>query len=236
MIWITKEIQTLSKKIEILPKIASDHNPILWTGKGAYRQFNRRINEDLLTRQENIVFLKREINEYFKNNINKGTNTQIVWEAHKAVMRGNLMSVNGKDKRQKYKKLEDLQNTIKQKEEQLKKHPGKKSIMQEIRVLQQQIENFTNYETCWALKRVQQKAFEGANKAGKYLAWHLEKKGEHKTITRIRDDDKDCTDQRTIKRAFYKFYVKLLQKVLLIRLKWKRIWIKITCRRFRKNI
>lgn len=82
MIWTTKDIQTWTKKIEILPKILLDHNPILWIGKGAYRQYNWRLNEDLLTKQENILFLKKEINEYFKVNLNKETDIQNVRDAH----------------------------------------------------------------------------------------------------------------------------------------------------------
>lgn len=82
MIWTTKDIQTWNKKIEILPKVLSDHNPILWIGKGAYRQYNWRLNEDLLTKQENILFLKKEINEYFKVNLNKETDIQNVRDAH----------------------------------------------------------------------------------------------------------------------------------------------------------
>lgn len=115
MIWATKELLFM-RKIEILPKIASDHNPILWVAKGVYKQYNWRLNEDLLLNQEILPILKNELNYYFKLNLNKGTSIQTVWEAHKAVMRGNLMSLNAKDKRQKQMKLDELQKEIKTKE------------------------------------------------------------------------------------------------------------------------
>lgn len=36
-----------------------------------------------------------------------------VWEAYKAVFRGNLMTLNGKEKRKKEEKLKNLQDKIK---------------------------------------------------------------------------------------------------------------------------
>lgn len=62
-----------------------------------------------------------EINEYFKVNYNKDTSIFNIWEAHKAVLRGNLMYLNSKDKRQIQQKIETLQQKLKQKEGELKR-------------------------------------------------------------------------------------------------------------------
>lgn len=77
----------------------------------------------------------------------KEVKVQTVWEAHKAVLRGNLMTLNGRGKRRTQEKLKNLQEKIKQKEKD-KKKLGEKSIMREIRVLQDQIVNFAN-EIYW---------------------------------------------------------------------------------------
>lgn len=55
----------------------------------------------------------------------------------------------------------------------MKKKPGEKDIMSEIKVLQKQIMSFVNEQIRWNFKKLQPKAFEGANKPGKYLAWQL---------------------------------------------------------------
>lgn len=48
-----------------------------------------------------------------------------LWEAHKEVIRSNLMSLNSNNKRKKQEKLKSLQETIKRKENELKKRPDK---------------------------------------------------------------------------------------------------------------
>lgn len=54
-------------------------------------------------------------------NLNKGVKIQNVWEAHKTVLRGNMILLNGKDKRQKESKYHQIQTKIKEKESGLKK-------------------------------------------------------------------------------------------------------------------
>lgn len=67
MDWETKEFGLWTKKVEIMPKIASDHNPLMWCGGGGLKKYYWRLNKDLLMHQGN-TFLKKEINEYFRVN------------------------------------------------------------------------------------------------------------------------------------------------------------------------
>lgn len=69
--------------------------------------------------------MKKEINEYFKANMNGESKIQTVWKAHKEVIRENLISLNSNDKRKKQEKLKFLQDSLKQKENELKKKPRK---------------------------------------------------------------------------------------------------------------
>lgn len=48
MIWISKRLTIHTKKIEILPKVMSDHNPIIWINKCMKKKLYWRLNEDLL--------------------------------------------------------------------------------------------------------------------------------------------------------------------------------------------
>lgn len=63
MIWATKELGLWTKKIEILPRISSDHNLLIWFAGGGLKQYKWRLNMDLLTHQNNVTFLKKELNE-----------------------------------------------------------------------------------------------------------------------------------------------------------------------------
>lgn len=49
-----------------------------------------------------------------------------------------------------------------------------------IKDLKQQLNSFENKEMVWALKRLQEKTFEGANKPGKFFAQQLKRKKEKK--------------------------------------------------------
>lgn len=58
--------------------MASDHNPLMWCGVLGEKQLNWRLNDGLLTQQDNVQFLKKEINAYFETNINKEVEIQNV--------------------------------------------------------------------------------------------------------------------------------------------------------------
>lgn len=45
MLWESSKIIGLTKKIEIVPKVKSDHNPLIWIGKKGKKQFRWRLNE-----------------------------------------------------------------------------------------------------------------------------------------------------------------------------------------------
>lgn len=59
MVWSTKDVAVWSKKIDILPNMISDHNLLIWHIAKGRKQYNWRINEDLLSHQNNIVQLKK---------------------------------------------------------------------------------------------------------------------------------------------------------------------------------
>lgn len=61
----------------------------------------------------------------------------------------------------------------------------------------------------WALKRLQQRSFEGLNKPGKFLAHQLKKKKEKKLINRITVEGREMKDAKDVKAAFLQFYSNL---------------------------
>lgn len=58
MMWATANILAKTKKMEIIPKIKSDHNPLLWTGVKERKSFRWRLNENLLLNEEYVTQIK----------------------------------------------------------------------------------------------------------------------------------------------------------------------------------
>lgn len=116
MIWATKSLTPLVKKVDILPKILSDHNPVKCVIKKNRVGYKWRLNEELLEDQGNVDFLQKEIREFFKSNWNNEVEGSIVWDASKAYLRGLLMELNSRDKKWREKILKDLQGKIREKE------------------------------------------------------------------------------------------------------------------------
>lgn len=103
MIWLSKEQTRLTKKVEIMPRVNSDHNPMLWKGTSGNRKKRWRMNEELLNKKENVEHLHRETKHYIQANVDNEVEIRKVWDAYKAVMGGNLISLNSKEKKRKKK-------------------------------------------------------------------------------------------------------------------------------------
>lgn len=101
-------------------------------------------------------------------------------------------------RKEKEKEQEKLQKELENIENELKKKPGKKKLEKKRRMIQQQILTFETQEVTWALKKTQQRVFEGANKPGKYLAYILKKKRENKIINKITVEGKELTNREEI--------------------------------------
>lgn len=182
MLLASKNLQILTRRIEILPRVYSDHNPILWRAATGSKTRRWRLNEDLLQKPEHVAFRKDESRFFFEQNWENEVKTQTVWDTYKAVMRRLLIAMNIKERKRKEQITKELQSKFKKKEGELKKKPRKKTIIREIAIIQEQIKALERKEMEWNLKKLQQKTFEGQNKPGRYLAWQLKNKKYHKYV------------------------------------------------------
>ena len=85
------------KKIEIISSIFSDHNAmrldITYRKKTAKNTNTWRLNNMLLNNQEITEEIKEEIKKYLETNDNENTTIQNLWDAAKAVLRGNFIAI-----------------------------------------------------------------------------------------------------------------------------------------------
>lgn len=82
--------------------------------------------------KENFDYLKQETKEFFEINWANETIPLIVWDAFKAFIRGLLIMLNSKEKKQKDKKLKELQEKVREKENEFRKHPKNKRRWMEL--------------------------------------------------------------------------------------------------------
>lgn len=73
-------------KTEILSKIASDHNLVMWIERTFKSRYVWRLSEDLLNSRLIIEQLKEETRSYFEINLGNKVPIQMVWDAYKAVI------------------------------------------------------------------------------------------------------------------------------------------------------
>ena len=85
------------KKIEIVSSIFSDHNTIRleinYRKKTVKNKNTWKLNSTLLNNQESTEEIKEEIKKYIETNDNENMKTQNLWDAAKAVLRGNFIAI-----------------------------------------------------------------------------------------------------------------------------------------------
>uniref|UniRef100_A0A670INW4 Reverse transcriptase domain-containing protein n=1 Tax=Podarcis muralis TaxID=64176 RepID=A0A670INW4_PODMU len=206
-IWISNELTPRILRVEIQAKMISDHNPIKMELKGLEeRIFRWRMKDYLLDDQEIVEKAQKRLTEYFKDNLNKGTKTKVVWDASKAVMRGFFIQQNAIKNKGREKGGKDILKQIMDNEQKLVKKPNNKRIKENIKVLQSQFAMLINREVEWNIKKLRQRSFEFANKSGKLLAWQIKKRKEQSTINKIAVDGEEITNPKEIRKAFLDYY------------------------------
>ncbi|XP_058041533.1 receptor activity-modifying protein 1 isoform X2 [Ahaetulla prasina] len=113
------------KKTKICSRTLSDHSPV-WIEFDQEKEARRswRLNENLFKYEQNVNECKKQMKEFFIMNMKKETSIEMIWDASKAYMRGNLIQMNIKYKNKLQKKKKELEEEIKKKEQLLINSPG----------------------------------------------------------------------------------------------------------------
>ena len=78
-----------------------------------------RLNNTLLTNKE----ITEEIKKYLETNDNENTTTQNIWDAAKAVLRGNFIAIEAYLKKQEKSQINNINLQLKQLEKEEQKNP-----------------------------------------------------------------------------------------------------------------
>ena len=82
-----------------------------------------RLNNTLLNNQEITEEIKEKIKKYLETNDNENTTTQNLWDAAKAVLRGDFIAIQSYLKKQETSQINDLTLHLKQLEKEKQKKP-----------------------------------------------------------------------------------------------------------------
>ena len=148
-----------------------------------------KLNNTLLNNQEITEEIKKETKKYLETNDNENTTIQNLWDAAKAVLRGNFIAVQAHLKKQQKSQKNNLTLHLKEleKEEQTKPKVSRRKEIIKIRAEINEIETITN------INKIKSWFFEKINKIDKPLARLIKKKRERTQINKIRNGKGEVT-------------------------------------------
>ena len=133
------------------------------------------LNNTLLNNQEITEEIKEEIKKYLETNDNENMTTQNLWDAAKAVLRGNFLAIQSYLKKQETSQINNLTLHLKQLEKEEQKKP-KVSRSKEIIKIRSEINEKEKKETTAKINNTKSWFFEKINKIDKPLARLIKKK------------------------------------------------------------
>ena len=164
------------------------------------------LSNTLLTNQEITEEIKEEIKKHLDTNDNEETNTQNLWDAAKAVLRGKFIAIRSHLKKQEKSQINNLILHLKQLEKEEQKHP-KVSRRKEIIKIRSEINEKEMKEMIAKINKTKSWFFEKINKIDQPLARLIKKKREKTQIDRIRNEKGEVTtDTAEIQRIMRDYY------------------------------
>ncbi|XP_060100332.1 uncharacterized protein LOC132575538, partial [Heteronotia binoei] len=170
------------------------------------------LNLQILKETKFLEVAKKEIQEFFKLNVEKDTKIPIIWDAFKAFFRGVAIRYSSERKREQRKAYNELITKLKHCEKQQK--TGNSSQRKtRIMFFQHQINALLAEEIEKKLKWARQNYFENANKVSRWLAYRLRKEKEKKIIKMLKNQAKEEVFQNSqLKEIIQDFYRNLYKK------------------------
>lgn len=176
-------------KATIEPMILSDHNPITMTIQIPYARVAShiwRLDSSLLTDSEITQSVSQNLAQYFSENVQGDSPPEVIWAAHKCVIRGTLISLAAKRNKRKKAKIVELTNRIYTLEQKHKASLATEALAELTRTREELLEEL--HKTLKLKYTLSQKYFyEFGNKSGKLLARALQAKKAAQTIHTIKD-------------------------------------------------
>lgn len=194
------------------PMTFSDHAPVslqIKLSKHETRSSSWILNEDLLHDEKIDKLIKEELEFYFKVNTAEETSETMVWEAHKAYIRGIMIKAGVEKKRSQGETFRVLQEEIIKLEQHHKKKGDSETLAKLFRS-REAIRQLIEQENRKKYNLVKKERYVGSNRPGRLLAKILSKKKNNKYIDKIRSRTNEIQYRDPdIARTFQEFYSEL---------------------------
>ena len=190
----------------------SDHNALHVTVylKCRVRSTVWRMNVGILNNDSITGQIKKEIEDYLKDNDNGGTDPNILWDALKAVMRGKLIAITSNLKKARGRQYKSLLTKLKTREQEHKEKPEAKTL-QELKDIRYKINELLQQDVEMKARYLKQTYYEIGPKAAKLLARKLRKQQSDRAVPKIQNPtlNQPTFDPKEIENVFRNYYREL---------------------------
>uniref|UniRef100_A0A8C5MLT6 Reverse transcriptase domain-containing protein n=1 Tax=Leptobrachium leishanense TaxID=445787 RepID=A0A8C5MLT6_9ANUR len=150
-----------------------------------------------------------DLTAFFERNFTPGMATTTVWEAHKAFMRGKLIAIASRRKRERAAETVSLTAKVGDLEREHKR-TGDATLLRELLEARGSLNILLSRQVQAALQWTGRKFFEKSNKPDTLLARRLKQQTRERTVRAVRLGSGEMTsDPRDISGAFYSYYASL---------------------------
>lgn len=168
-----------------------------------------RFNSALLSNNQYKQSLHSQIKLYFELNNLPNTSKEVLWEASKAYIRGQIISFSSNHKKVERSHIADLLQKIKDIDESYVSNPEPRKYSERLRLQAEFDQLLTNISKVQLLKS-KQRFYESGNKAGRLLAQQTRSEATSQLIPAIKSVMGDlCTNATEINKIFSKFYANI---------------------------
>uniref|UniRef100_A0A803THD1 Reverse transcriptase domain-containing protein n=1 Tax=Anolis carolinensis TaxID=28377 RepID=A0A803THD1_ANOCA len=149
------------------------------------------------------------LKEYFKFNREEDTAIEVIWDARKAYIRGQIIQQGARKNKTRRMERQRIEGEIARLEKTLKNNAKDKKTQFNLDIVKKQLETLLVEDMAKKLRFVRQHHFESANKVGRWLARKINKKKQAQYINKIQEEGKIYHSNKEIGQQFTSFFEKL---------------------------
>lgn len=196
-------------KCHIEPTTISDHGPVILSLRLSPEKPAKlwRLNVSLLNNPKIVQDIKDELKNFLEHNDNDEVSVSTLWDAAKAVLRGKIIALSSKLKKERERLQSDWEESIKNLEQQHKQTKDD-SILKSLSQNKQRLNDLLTHKAEGALRFSNQKFYELGNQASRLLAFQLRKAQASRVVHKIvcPSSKKQMSHPKDISEAFAAYY------------------------------
>lgn len=209
--FIHKSLLSLIHKCDYNSIVISDHAPVtlsLILPNHRPSRFRWRLNPLLLSEEWFVTFINTQIDIFLETNVNETTSPSLIWEALKAFLRGQIISINASVQKVRLARQAELSELILGVDKVCATAPTPELFKQRT-MYQAEFDMLSTGLAERALLKNRHRSYEYGEKPGRALAYSLRQMSTSYVIGQIESETGLVSDPSDVNRQFSEFYSKL---------------------------